>query len=58
MGINGGMLMNENTLRDYQKDVYNKTREAFKMGYKSPLIVLPCRSREILCDERNDTSFE
>lgn len=50
--------MSENTLRDYQKDVYNKTREAFKMGYKSPLIVLPCRSREILCDERNDTSFQ
>ena len=53
MGINGGMLMSKNTLRDYQKDVYNKAREALKMGYKSPLIVLPCRSRQKLYNERN-----
>jgi superfamily II DNA or RNA helicase len=32
-------------LRDYQQDIYNKTKEAFKKGYKAPLIVLPCRSR-------------
>lgn len=30
-------------LRDYQLDIYNKTRQAFKNGYKNPLIVLPCR---------------
>lgn len=45
--------MSKNTLRDYQKDVYNKAREALKMGYKSPLIVLPCRSRQKLYNERN-----
>ena len=31
-------------LRDYQKDVYDRTREAFREGYKAPLVVLPCRS--------------
>lgn len=29
-------------LRDYQQDVYQKTVEAFKAGYKRPLVVLPC----------------
>lgn len=32
-------------LRDYQEDVYNKIKQAFKNGYKNPLAVLPCRSR-------------
>lgn len=32
-------------LRDYQQDVYDRARQAFKEGFKSPLIVLPCRSR-------------
>lgn len=45
--------MSKNTLRDYQKDVYDKAREALKMGYKSPLIVLPCRSRQKLHNEGN-----
>lgn len=31
-------------LRDYQEDIYNKIRKAFKDGYKNPLAVLPCRS--------------
>ena len=30
-------------LRDYQQEIYDKTRQAFKDGYKNPLIVLPCR---------------
>lgn len=41
-------------LRDYQQYVYDETRNAFKKGYKSPLVVLPCRSREKLCNESND----
>lgn len=36
--------MNEITLRDYQMEVYDKTKKALRQGYKSPLIVLPCRS--------------
>ena len=32
-------------LRDYQIDIYNKIKKAFKDGYKNPLAVLPCRSR-------------
>ena len=28
--------------RDYQQDVYDKTREAFRQGFKRPLVVLPC----------------
>lgn len=31
-------------LYDYQQDVYDRTQEAFRKGFKSPLIVLPCRS--------------
>jgi superfamily II DNA or RNA helicase len=31
-------------LRDYQVDIINKTRQSFKDGFKSPLIVLPCGS--------------
>lgn len=31
-------------LRDYQLDIYDKIREAFKKGYKAPLAVLPCRA--------------
>lgn len=31
-------------LRNYQLDIYNKIRQAFKDGYKNPLAVLPCRS--------------
>lgn len=31
-------------LRDYQQDIYDRTRQAFKKGYKNPLLVLPCRS--------------
>lgn len=44
-------------LRDYQEYVYNKTKEAFREGYKSPLIVLPCRSRKKLCNESNYSIF-
>lgn len=29
-------------LRDYQQDVYQRTVEAFRQGYKRPLVVLPC----------------
>lgn len=29
-------------LRDYQQTVYRKTVDAFKHGYKRPLVVLPC----------------
>lgn len=29
-------------LRDYQQAVYDKTVEAFRQGYKRPLVVLPC----------------
>lgn len=29
-------------LRDYQQTVYQKTLDAFKRGYKRPLVVLPC----------------
>lgn len=29
-------------LRDYQQDIYDKTKQAFADGYKRPLIVLPC----------------
>ena len=29
-------------LRDYQNDLYLKTREAFSEGYKRPLVVAPC----------------
>lgn len=31
-------------LRDYQIDIYNKIKKAFRDGYKNPLAVLPCRS--------------
>lgn len=30
-------------LRQYQLDIYNKTRQALRNGYKNPLVVLPCR---------------
>lgn len=29
-------------LRDYQLDLYNKTVDAFKHGYRRPLVVAPC----------------
>lgn len=29
-------------LRDYQQDLYHKTVDAFKQGYRRPLIVAPC----------------
>lgn len=29
-------------LRDYQKDLYDKTVEAFKQGFRRPLVVAPC----------------
>ena len=29
-------------LRDYQQTVYRKTVDAFRQGYKRPLVVLPC----------------
>lgn len=29
-------------LRDYQQDLYQKTVEAFKQGFRKPLIVAPC----------------
>lgn len=29
-------------LRDYQQDLYRKTVEAFKQGYRRPLVVAPC----------------
>ena len=29
-------------LRDYQQDLYQKTVEAFKVGFRRPLIVAPC----------------
>ena len=55
MGIFGDMLrkMVIKLLRDYQQEVYEKTKQALKKGYKSPLIVLPCRSRQELHNERN-----
>lgn len=31
------------TLRSYQQDIYIKTKQALRDGYKNPLIVLPCR---------------
>ena len=31
-------------LRDYQQDIYDKIKKAFRDGYKNPLAVLPCRS--------------
>lgn len=30
-------------LRDYQEDIYNRTRYAFKEGSKGVCCVLPCR---------------
>lgn len=33
-----------NQLRQYQKNLINKTREAYVKGYKSPCIVAPCGS--------------
>ena len=41
-------------LRDYQQEVYNKTKQALMQGFKSPLVVLPCRSRKKLYNERNN----
>ena len=35
--------MNEFQLRDYQMDIYNKIREAFKGGSKGVVAILPCR---------------
>lgn len=35
-------------LRDYQKDVYERTKKALRNGSKGICVVLPCRSREIL----------
>lgn len=32
------------SLRDYQQELYDKIKLAFKNGYKNPLAVLPCRS--------------
>lgn len=29
-------------LRDYQQDVYERTRQAFRSGYRRPLVVEPC----------------
>ena len=29
-------------LRDYQQDLFNKTSEAFRKGYRRPLVVAPC----------------
>ena len=29
-------------LRDYQRDLYSKTVEAFRKGYRRPLVVAPC----------------
>lgn len=29
-------------LRDYQKDLYDRTVEAFKQGFRRPLVVAPC----------------
>ena len=29
-------------LRDYQQDLYQKTVEAFKQGFRRPLVVAPC----------------
>ena len=34
----------EISLRDYQEDIYNKTRAAFKNGSQGVCVVLPCRS--------------
>lgn len=31
-------------LRDYQQDIYDRTRQVLRKGYKNPLLVLPCRS--------------
>lgn len=36
-------------LRNYQNDIINKCRIAFKKGYKRPLIVLPCGSGKTVC---------
>lgn len=36
-------------LRDYQQEVYDKLKEELKKGYKGVCVVLPCRSREVIC---------
>lgn len=33
----------EVVLRDYQQNIYDEVKRAFKKGYKNPLVVLPCR---------------
>lgn len=40
-------------LRDYQENLYNKIRLAFKNGAKGVLGVLPCRSRQKLHNGKN-----
>ena len=42
-------------LRDYQEDIYNKIKIAFKNGSKGVLGCLPCRSRKVIyngCNSR------
>lgn len=36
-------------LREYQEDIIKKCRQAFKKGYKRPLIVLPCGAGKTVC---------
>lgn len=36
-------------LRPYQEELIEKTRQAFKNGYKRPLIVLPCGAGKTVC---------
>lgn len=40
-------------LRDYQKEIYDKIKSAFKNGSKGVLGCLPCRSREVICNGCN-----
>lgn len=36
-------------LRPYQEDIIERTRQAFRDGYKRPLVVLPCGAGKTIC---------
>ncbi len=36
-------MMSNLILRDYQQEIYNKTKQEFKGGSKGVVVVLPCR---------------
>ena len=37
------------TLRNYQENIIEKCRRAFKQGYRRPLVVLPCGGGKTIC---------